>query len=246
MRPIKNMETVFPVWKIEQDCLLDKQGSVTVAYRLQLPEIFTLSASDYETLHHTWVRAIKLLPVNSLLHKQDWFMETQYGTDASSDDSFLSRSSDRHFNERKWLDHEAYLFFTLKAPNRASNYFTSSLFRKSFLSPETLDNKIQFDFAEKVGQCIKVLTDSGYLDLQKLSATDLSSSESSAGLLERYCFLRGSQEPRILQDILIKDKLFVGAKTARVFSLSNAEDLPSLCGPRIVYDKYSTDKTNLP
>jgi conjugation system TraG family ATPase len=236
------METVFPVWKIEQDCLLDKHGGFTVAYQLHLPEIFTLSASDYESLHYTWVRAIRLLPLHTILHKQDWFLKTEYKS-SSSAGSFLSRMSDLHFNERSWLDHEAYLFFIRKPVTRSANYFTSSLFRKNFLPQESLDQRGIADFLDKVGQCVKVLSDSGYLQLEKLTAADLASSETSAGLLERYCFLQGRDEPRILSDILIKDKLFVGAKTARVFSLSNVEELPSLCGPRIVYDKYSTDKT---
>ena len=242
MRGLKNMETVFPVWKIEQDCLLDKRGSFTVAYRLHLPEIFTLSANDYEALHHTWVRAIKLLPVHTILHKQDWFLETKYKP-TGSNDSFLSRTSDIHFNERSWLNHEAYLFFTCKPANQSANYFTSALFRKNFIPESSLDQKSITGFLDKVGQCVKVLSDSGYMSLEKLTATDLASSDSSAGLLERYCYLTGKDEPRILNDIEMSDKLFVGAKTARIFSLSSAEDLPALCGPRIVYDKYSTDKT---
>lgn len=250
MRAIKNMETVFPVWKIESvyanetkfDCLLDKQGSFTVAYRLQLPEIFTLSGSDYEALHHTWVRAIKFLPVHTILHKQDWFLETKY-QGAGSNDSFLSRASDIHFNERRWLDHEAFLFFTAKPANRSAGYFTSALFRKSFIPEASLDQKNVRDFLDKVSQCSKVLSDSGFMSLEKLTAAELSSSETSAGLLERYCTLSHKEAPRALKDIVIKDKLFVGAKTARIFSLASAEDLPSLCGPRIKFDKYSTDKT---
>ena len=34
---------VFPIYKVEQDCILSKQGDVTLAYKVILPEIFTLS-----------------------------------------------------------------------------------------------------------------------------------------------------------------------------------------------------------
>lgn len=250
MRGLKNMETVFPVWKIESacangtrfDCLLDKRGSFTIAYKLHLPEIFTLSASDYEALHHTWVRAVKLLPVHTILHKQDWFLQSHYHAKAVHD-SFLSLSSELHFNERPWFDHEAYLFFTCKPASQSANYFTSALFRKTFIPGATLDQKNITRFLDKVSQCVKVLSDSGYMNLEKLTATELASSETSAGLLERYCYLSHKDEPRLLNDIEMHDKIFVGAKTARIFSLSSTEELPSICGARITYDKYSTDKT---
>ena len=81
MRKIKNLETVFPVWKIEQDNILDKQGNITVAFSVSLPEIFTLSTADYEVMHSSWVKAIKTLPTGTILHKQDWFMETSHKAD---------------------------------------------------------------------------------------------------------------------------------------------------------------------
>jgi len=37
------LETHFPILSIEQDCILSKQGDITVAYQADLPEIFTLS-----------------------------------------------------------------------------------------------------------------------------------------------------------------------------------------------------------
>jgi hypothetical protein len=72
------IEEVMPIWKIENDCILDKQGSVTVGFSVSLPEIFTLSAADYEAMHSGWVRAIKVLQAGTILHKQDWFIEERY------------------------------------------------------------------------------------------------------------------------------------------------------------------------
>lgn len=243
MRSVKNMETVFPVWKIEQDCLLDKHGSVTVAYRLNLPEIFTLGVSDYEALHHVWVRAIKLLPAQTTLHKQDWFLAATYKSHFDPGQDFLSHANEKHFNERPWLDHEAYLYFTFRPGNRASNYFTSDLFRKRFLPPESLDKKKIAEFLDKVSQCVRVLSDSGFMTLSKLCAEELSSSETKAGLLERYCFLRGADEPRVIADILLQEQVMLGDKTVKIFSLNSTDHLPPLCGPQVTYDKYATDKT---
>ena len=54
---------IFPVYKVEYDCILSKHGDVTLAYEVQLPEIFSLSDQEYESLHQTLIKAIKVLPV---------------------------------------------------------------------------------------------------------------------------------------------------------------------------------------
>mgnify|MGYP003679784055 CR=1 FL=1 len=70
------LEKHFPILSIEQDCILSKMGDITVAYQAILPEIFTLSDRDYEAFHQAWIKAIKTLPKNCILHKQDWFTES--------------------------------------------------------------------------------------------------------------------------------------------------------------------------
>jgi hypothetical protein len=99
-QPIE-IEKIFPVYKIEQDCLLSKQGDITIAFRLELPELFSLSDKEYEALHQSWVKAIKILPKHCVFHKQDWFIKKEMTADFEQDNlSFLNRSSERFFNER--------------------------------------------------------------------------------------------------------------------------------------------------
>ena len=58
-------------------------------------------------------KAIKVLPNYSILHKQDIFITEKYEPDIRRDEqSFLSRSFERHFNERPYLHHTCYLFLT--------------------------------------------------------------------------------------------------------------------------------------
>src|SRR5580693_871005 len=109
----KSLEDIFPIMDIENDCIISKMGDVTVAFEVQLPEIFSCSNNDYESIHQSWVKAIKVLPKHSILHKQDWFVESVYQSDFSKDDhSFLSRSSERFFNERPFLQHTCNIFLT--------------------------------------------------------------------------------------------------------------------------------------
>jgi len=249
MNKVRALEDVMPIWKIENDCILDKLGCITVAFSCELPEIFTLSSTEYEAMHSAWVRAIKTLSPGTILHKQDWFIQTNYRADfeklnTESDPSFLSHSSERHFNERPWLDHESYLFLTFVPSGKfTANAMSTSLTRSSFVSEQSMDKKLIDEFLDRVGQFARVLTDSGMIKMQRLTATELSSDESKPGLIERYCHLQSMGEPRMVCDISLSDELQVGDKQVHVFSLADMDTLPAVCGPRINYEKYSTDVT---
>ena len=65
---MKYLSDILPIYGVEQDMILSKIGDITLGYRLILPEIFTLSSNDFENLHQSWLRAIRLLPAGTVLH----------------------------------------------------------------------------------------------------------------------------------------------------------------------------------
>ena len=241
----KWLKDLFPIMDIEHDCILSKQGDITVAYKVTLPEIFTLSDHEYEAFHQAWVKAIRVLPVHSVLHKQDWFIDSRYKADFTKDDtSFLSRSSERFFNERPYLDHHCYVFLTKKPEGRkpGSSMF-SNLLRPTIVPEQTLNTGLLQDFLDACGQFRRIMEDSGFMELQRLAEKDIWSSGDGIGILERYCFLNGTGSTKMVRDMAFKDGMRIGGNHCQLFTLADAEDLPSLCGSRINYDKYSTDKT---
>ncbi|WP_313262555.1 DUF3875 domain-containing protein, partial [Sphingobacterium multivorum] len=94
-----DMEQILPIWKVENDCILSKKGDVTVAFKVTLPEIFSLSSDEYDSLHYNWLKAIKVLPFGSVLHKQDWFIKSKYKPQYA-DDNQIMQPSNHYFNER--------------------------------------------------------------------------------------------------------------------------------------------------
>jgi conjugation system TraG family ATPase len=245
MRKVKKMEEVLPIWKVENNCLLSKQGDLTLAYQVTLPEIFTLTDSEYEAVHQTWLKAIRLLPNHSILHKQDWFIETSYQADiATKDLSFLSRSSERFFHERPFLDHQSYLYITRKANgSKPTSALQSTLIKSSIVPAQSLNGKENNAFVEKAGQFIKILEDSGFFKARPLGIEELIGNKEQAGLIERYCFLLQKEEAPTIRDISFSPDLKIGNLHTQIFSLADVEDLPALCSPARHYDKYSTDKT---
>jgi conjugation system TraG family ATPase len=68
------------------------------------------------------------------------------------------------------------------------------------------------------------------------------SAQNKAGVIEKYCFLLESGQLNI-KDIAFKEGVRVGNQYCQLYTLSSPTELPSLCGSRINYDRYSTDKT---
>ena len=58
----KLLDDILPILDVEHDLILSRQGDVTIVFRAQLPELFTLSEPQYEAFHQTWVKAIRVLP----------------------------------------------------------------------------------------------------------------------------------------------------------------------------------------
>jgi conjugation system TraG family ATPase len=241
----KMIDDILPIMDVEHDCILSKQGDVTVVFKTELPEIFTLSDQEYEAFHQTWLKAIKLLPKFSVFHKQDWFIDSKFQPDFTSEDSsFLTRSSDRFFNERPFLNHSCYIFLTKKpAGRKASSSLFSNLLRSSIVPNETLKAQLRQEFIDSTGQFRRILEDSGFVKLTRLGNEDLRSHRRKIGIIERYCFLSEKENSFVFKDIAFNDGLQVGDKHCQIYTLGDAADLPALCGSRINYDRYSTDKT---
>lgn len=234
---MRNLFDILPVYGVEHNAILSKMGDVTVAFKVELPELFTMSNDEYEAFHHAWIKAIKVLPVNAILHKQDWFVEAKYKPEfAKEDNSFLSRSSERYFNERPYLDHQCYILLTKKPANRkVSSSLFSSLLKKTIVPEESINPKHYHDFMNHVGQFQKILSDSGFITFKELG------NDALVDLILQYLNL--GSDTIAIRDIEFKPEWKIGENHCQLYTMADAEFVPALCGSRINYDKYSTDKT---
>ncbi|MFW2477635.1 MAG: DUF3875 domain-containing protein, partial [Sediminibacterium sp.] len=231
----KHLKDILPIFGVEHDCILSKQGDVTIAYEVILPELFTLSDQEYEALHQSLIKAIKILPRHTIFHKQDWFTEAKYEADFSKEDtSFLRRSSERFFNERPYLDHRCYIMLTKKpAGRKAGSSLFSNLLRRSIVPEETLRPQLLQDFLDSAGQFERILKDSGFIHLKRLSNDELSGTGINCGIVERYMNLQQNEKSFSIRDINFKDGIRVGDDYCQLYTLADAEDLPAYCGSRI-------------
>lgn len=236
---------IFPLHKVEQDAIISMHGDITIAYRLHLPEIFTLSDRDYENYHQSWIKAIRVLLPQTVFHKSDWFFESTYKADyEKAGNDTLSRSSEAFFNEREFMEHECFVFLTMKpADRKLSSSAYSNILRKSIV-PAQVNSSILFgEFLDAAGQFERILTDSGYVSLDRLNDDALAGTANHPGIIERYLFLLRKDQAAVIRDIHIAGGIKIGDQFTDLYSLSDTADLPAMVGSRINYDKYSTDRT---
>lgn len=86
----RKLEEILPLAAIEHDCIVSCKGDITIVYEVMLPEIFTLSEQDYESVHQSFLKAIRMLPPQTVFYKQDWFTESRVAADFDSEKKLFS------------------------------------------------------------------------------------------------------------------------------------------------------------
>ena len=240
------LESKFPLLSVEHGCIVSKDADITVAYKVELPELFTLTKAEYEAVHSTWAKAVKVLPNYSIVHKQDFFIEESYRPDICKDDlSFLSRSFERHFNERPYLQHTCYLFLTktTKERNRTTSSF-NALTRNFIIPKEMTDRETITRFMESCEQFERIVNDSGLLRMTRLTDEEITGTDTSAGIIEKY-FSLSQEDTACLQDLSLgAGEMKIGDNYLCLHTLSDPEDLPSNVATDCRYERLSTDRSD--
>ena len=241
------LESKFPLLRVENNCIISKFADITAAYRVLLPELFTLTGEEYEALHGAWLKALKVLPDYTVVHKQDFFIEERYETlNDGSERSFLARSYERHFNERPYLRHTCYLFVTKTTPERMRQTSASSVLCRGFIVPrEMRDTDAVTRFLEAAEQMERILNDSGLVRVERLSEAEIVGTADDAGLLARYFALSDEQRPVVNEDIRLDPGVMrIGDKYLSMHTLSDLDALPQSVATDFRYERLSTDRSD--
>lgn len=230
---------------IENGCIISKDADITVAFRVELPEIFTITGEEYESMHSTWHKSIKVLPDFCIVHKQDWFITEKYKADLNDDQSFFGRSNELHFSERPFLNHSVYLFITKTNRQKMmqqSNF--STLCRGNIIPKELQEGEETMVFLEAVEQFRHIMNVSGHFSLTRMTAEDIAGSPGKPGLLDRY-FSLCEEGHAALEDICLGDgEVRIGDNILCLHTLSDTDDLPANVTTEMRYERLSTDRSD--
>ena len=187
-----------------------------------------------------------MLPNYSILHKQDIFITEKYEPDIRRDElSFLSRSFERHFNERPYLHPTCYLFLTKTTKERSRQQSNWNTLCRGFLVPKEIRDKETVErFMEAVGQFESIVNDSGLVRLERLTTEEITGTENEPGIIERYLTL-SADGTTMLQDMQLNpDEMRIGDKRLCLHTLSDLDDLPGKVKTDGRYERLSTDRSD--
>ncbi len=155
---------------------------------------------------------------------------------------FLSRSYERHFNERPFLTHACFLYLTKTTRERMHMRSDFSTLCRGNIIPKEVNRESATKFLEAAEQFERILNDSGFLTVR------LTGTRSRVRRIVRACwngtFPLSLSETTSLQDIeLGAEVLRVGNKRVCLHTLSDTEDLPGRVGTDTRYERLSPTVT---
>lgn len=248
MRNILKTATIekhLPLLAVENDCIISKNADITVVFRVDLPELFTVTAKEYETMLFVWSKAIRVLPDYCIVHKQDWFTEENYTAEINKENqSYLSRSFELHFNERPYLHHSCFLYITKTTKEQSRKQSISASLCRNFIIPKEINSESSTRFLESVSQFEQIINDSGYIRLTRLTENEITGTKEKAGLIEQY-FTLSFSDTTVLRDIQLNpEQMKIGDKSLCLHTISDVDDLPNTVSTDSRYEKLSTDRSD--
>lgn len=164
---------------------------------------------------------------------------------ASSNETFLSRSFELHFNERPYLHHTSLLYITKTTKERSRQQSNFSILCRGNIIPREIRSKdIIPGFMESVDQFVQIINDSGYITLIPLTTDEIVGTKDAPGILERY-FCLSQNDTTTLQDIQMNPgEMIVGDKVLCAHTLSDVDDLPGSLQTDSRYERLSTERSD--
>ena len=219
------LEDVIPVMAIKDGCIISRRGEITVGWEVTLPVIFGVTEDGYDDIISSYSSAMRLLPLWSILHRQDVYTYERYCAEDS--DTYLGKSYESHFEGRSYLVHRQFLYLTMSSKSSAlRQHSTSAVFgiRFNAKGPSMKDVR---EFLAKAEEFALALSASGRVSLRRLGQEELAGDAQKGGLIDGYLNLydRGP----LASDIPMSGSgMNVGSREVVGFTVCDADDLPGV------------------
>ena len=97
---------------------------------------------------------------------------------------------------------------------------------------------------EAVGQFERIMNDSGFITLTRLTTPEITGEDGKAGIIEKY-FSLSQTDTTTLKDIQLNPAdMRIGDNVVCLHTLSDVEDLPGTVGTDTRYERLSTDRSD--
>ncbi len=225
----ETLNTIFPLYAVENDLIVSKKGDISVGYKLKLPQIYSLDMAAIERINQLFDKIIRSLPEDTIIQKQDYFFVDTVKEAIAKGEHMLSRSDNKFFYEKPTLSHECYLFITKDSKKKMSITSSPKQYEKYMEEVDT--------FLKTVTTSISFLAKEEFFEVEKMNT------ESMLEVIGKYFSLspKGTQS---LQDIFFDKKLQVGNQVGEMYAITSYDQLPLTIETTKKNIDFSTQKTN--
>ena len=237
--PQYDLNQLFPVLEINDECIISKSGDITIAYELQQPPRHSLEVERYNDLRNLFSRAYQTLPIGTIILKQDIYFKRKY-IHSGGNETFLLKKYSEHFNGREYLDYKSILYFCLPTKVRQNVKCKESILSsRHILFGKTSPEKI-VSFRQSVEQAIAIIcSDSSLIGASRLNAQDCNTLISH---IMNFSF----DEETLVNDMQAKSGAYiVGNRKIFNLALSSLDDMPDSYEENVKDYDLSTDNTSL-
>ena len=244
----------FPIYGYERQSLISKEkGCVTIPLQLELPEVYTLDAQEYEMLQELFFNIINVLGPNRLLHRQDFFLQENYTPIPERlRGDMMERANEKYFEGRPYLVGTHYLYISIVPKNyikynskRANSFLGKNreFYLKNTIPEEFIDSEILKDFESQVESVNSLINSTGLITSKILDYDDLFSPN---GLYAKYFGL--CEENSNLADVNFENNTInIGNKQGQFFTLENLDQFTKdHIGTHEFYGKFTTRNNRFP
>ncbi|WP_271781966.1 TraG family conjugative transposon ATPase [Aquimarina algiphila] len=225
----ETIDTIFPIYAVENDLLISKKGDISVAYKLILPQIYSLDKEGIDRINQLFDKVIRSLPEDTIIQKQDYFFVDTVKEAVTEGDQMLSRSDNKFFYEKPTLSHECYLFITKDSKKKIRLTSSPKLYEKYMEDVDT--------FLKVVDTSISFLVKEEFFTIEKINTNTI------LEVLSKYFSLSRTNE-QTLKDLFFDKKLQVGNKIAEMYAITSYDQLPLTVETTKKNIDFSTQKTN--
>lgn len=228
-----NLDDYNPIVRIDGNVIFANNGNVIMAYKADLPEIYSLSEKDLEDIHGSWFQSFKSLPSGTVIHKQDIFRKKPFTSENIKTDTFLGKATHDHFKGREYLQHESYLFFVLTKNKALNNPKFINPFRpvaKSIVAE--LDLKVT-EFIKNVNDSVSFLNNSKKLDFSRIDETEI--------MYITSMFFNGQRKNSNTDMELDSNGIHIGDNEFDILSVNNEKCFGSSVQTSKTNDKFTSD-----
>lgn len=216
----------LPYLAIKDGCMLSRRGDITFGYRLWLPTAFTVNEPGYDSIITSFQQAYKLLPVYTIVHKQDVYKFDYFR--AKKSEYFLQDCYQKHFEGRQFLNGYCFLYITfstkanVERKNSDSGFF--SMPDRKVISQERI-----LQCAAHASQFISVLKNNQLLFVEELSNDDLlhmGADGRDEGVIADFFRMYQEDGPDYNYEFR-RDRVVYGDRTLRVWYVQDSDAYPA-------------------